>query len=170
MSLRSYAARRGVSPEAVSKAIRDGRLVEAVVRVKRQPKIGNADVADREWDANTRPARSPGVEPRDESWISIEFVSFVEARRRKEIGLARQSDIKAQADLLDLQAKKGELVQVGVIRRKVQADYANVRAKLLGLATRCKQQLAKLTAADVARINVIVREALEDLADDDSSG
>ena len=50
LSLRAYARRRGVSPEAVSKAVQTGRLKASVV----DGKIVDPDLADREWNEHTR--------------------------------------------------------------------------------------------------------------------
>jgi hypothetical protein len=55
MSLSAYARRRGVSVEAVSKAVERGRLRGSIVMVDGKPKIGDAELADHEWQANTRP-------------------------------------------------------------------------------------------------------------------
>lgn len=64
MTLTAYAARRGVSPKAVSKAIASGRLSASVTRDQHgQPKIADADLADREWAANTR-ARADYAAPK----------------------------------------------------------------------------------------------------------
>src|SRR5689334_21046405 len=71
MSLRAYALRRGVSPEAVSRAIRSGRLRDSVVTVGRSPKIADPELADREWAANTDPAR--GTNSGDESDQSYSY-------------------------------------------------------------------------------------------------
>lgn len=55
MTLTAYALRRGVTPKAVSKAVAAGRLSASVVRDKHgAPKIADPDLADREWEANTR--------------------------------------------------------------------------------------------------------------------
>lgn len=53
MSLRAYAKRVGVSVEAVSQAIKAGRLTKSVTRESGKPKIADAELADREWAANT---------------------------------------------------------------------------------------------------------------------
>lgn len=71
MTLTAYAARRGCSPKAVSKAIASGRLSASVTHDQHgQPKIADADLADREWAANTRaradyaaPKKATRVEP-----------------------------------------------------------------------------------------------------------
>lgn len=51
MSYRAYARHRGVSPEAVSKAVKAGRItVNADGRI-------DPEVADRQWEANTDPVK-----------------------------------------------------------------------------------------------------------------
>lgn len=48
-----YARLRGVSDEAVRKAIKSGRLTHCVVEVKGKPWIGDVALANREWELNT---------------------------------------------------------------------------------------------------------------------
>ncbi len=55
ISLRAYAEQRDVSHQAVRRAIASGRLRESVVTVGGEPKIADPALADREWEANTRP-------------------------------------------------------------------------------------------------------------------
>jgi hypothetical protein len=55
ITLTAYAARRGVSVKAVSKAVAAGRLSGSVVRDKHgSPKIADPELADREWVTKTR--------------------------------------------------------------------------------------------------------------------
>jgi hypothetical protein len=55
-SLRAYARHRGVSLAAVQGAIDAGRLRESVIRDEHGTrKIGDVELADREWQANTLP-------------------------------------------------------------------------------------------------------------------
>lgn len=53
VSVAQYAAHRGISPQAVRKAIKEGRLQRALSHDGRQTLIDQA-AADREWDANTQ--------------------------------------------------------------------------------------------------------------------
>jgi hypothetical protein len=59
VSLRAYAKRRGVSANAVSRAVRTGRLRASVVQTDDGPKIVDVELADREWAANTDLSRAP---------------------------------------------------------------------------------------------------------------
>jgi hypothetical protein len=61
MTLGAYAKHRGCSKNAVSKAIKRGRLKLSVVHdAAGQPKIADAALADREWTQNTDLSRAPG--------------------------------------------------------------------------------------------------------------
>ena len=61
ISLRAYAKHRaaaglpGCSPEAVSKAVKSGRLRDSVVLVDGEPKIADPELADREWAERSAP-------------------------------------------------------------------------------------------------------------------
>lgn len=172
MSLLAYAKRRGLSAEAVCKAVRSGRLERSIVVVRGKPKIADPELADREWENNTRTARPP--KPRRDSAASDVVpdsgVSYSEARRRREVELWRQSRIKREADALDLGVKKGELIPVDEARAAVMNSFTIVRTRLLGVPTRCKQRLAILSSADVGVIDDLVREALEELAGEEEAG
>lgn len=79
MSLRAYARRVGVSPEAVSKAVSVGRLKRSVVLVSRIPKIGDPELADLEWRANTRARADFPRTPRTRSArASTQVVYFIQ--------------------------------------------------------------------------------------------
>jgi len=171
----SYARHRGVSPEAVRKAIESGRLDQSIVIIRGKPKVRDIELADREWAANTRPSRptrsrSGGVaaevevEPED---VPDPDISYAEARRRREIETWRQARIKREADDLDLQVKRGELLPIEEARATVIDAYTIVRTRLLGVPVRCKQRIRKLSPADVAAIDELIREALEQLAAED---
>jgi phage terminase Nu1 subunit (DNA packaging protein) len=176
MAASTYARHRGVSPEAVRKAVESGRLERSIVIVRGKPKIIDVDLADREWEANTRAARPPTTkrmvleaEDLDDDAPDPD-VTYAEARRRREVELWRQAKIKRQADELDLGTKRGELIPIAEARAAVFDSYTIVRTRLLGVPTRCKQRIAKLTIADVASIDELIREALEELADESADG
>lgn len=185
ISLLAYAKRRGVSAEAVRKAIDAGRLERSVVVVRGKPKIADADLADREWAERTRPpgeqrpsalavAAAAAFAGADEagsgSGIPADApdatIDFFEARRRREVELWRQARVKREADELALEKQKGQLVAVEEARAAVIDRFTVVKTKLLGLPARVKQRLPHVGADDVRVIDSLVREALEDLADD----
>lgn len=176
ISLRAYAKRRGVSPEAVSKAISDGRLRESVVFVDGQPKIASYEVATIEWTANTRPRidnphphRPEPAQPRADD-VALEM-SPTEAIARYNVARALREESAARresalADIAELEAgeKKGELVPVAEARADVIDKFTIVKTKILGVPTRVGQRVPHLAAEVVPVIDALLREVLEELA------
>jgi hypothetical protein len=188
ISLREYAKRRGVSVEAVSKAITAGRLAACVVKVGRAPKIADPELADREWDANTRPrVDQPSAHARirptprralpdvhdpepaeavDAADIrDIVVPDYFISRALREAAAARRAAALADIAELDVQVRKGELVAVDEARGDVIERFTVVKTKILGVPSRVKQRLPHVSADDVRVIDDFLREALEELAD-----
>lgn len=69
ISLRDYAKHRaaaglpGCSAEAVSKAVKSGRLRDSVVLIDGKPKIADPELADREWAQRSAPRIAPSPPP-----------------------------------------------------------------------------------------------------------
>lgn len=93
---------------------------------------------------------------------------------RKQPGLARPSALaaatlreriaRAEAFELETAKKKRLLVPVAEVERRWAGHVLRARTALLGLPTRARQRLPHLTAADVAKLDRLVREVLEELA------
>jgi P27 family predicted phage terminase small subunit len=168
LSLRAYARRRGVSVEAVSRAVERGRLVESVVRVGGVPKIADPDLADDEWAANTDLSRAPAdVKARGE--VDNGGEAPADGEPTLATSSAREKHWKAQLAELQYKQRAGELVEAAAVTAAIAAEYLTVRTKLLGLPSKAKQQLPHLTLADLATLDAIVREALEALARGDGA-
>ena len=169
------------------RAIESGRLEKSVVVVDGDPKIADADLADREWEANTRagsaddqaPAPAPPRARRrrrervvdddqdDDEDVESGGLSYNEARRRREVELWRQTRVKRLQDELELAVRERELVPVDEARADVVARFSVVRTKMLGLPTRIKQRMPHIAAEDIRQIDDLVREGLEALAIDE---
>lgn len=168
LSLRKYAEHRGVSHTAVQRAIKSKRLLESVEIVNGRQQIRDVETADREWHANTRPtlANMAAASPRRATEQPAEDVARTvpdinESRARREAALAGLAE-------LELEERRGKLVPVEEARATVIDRFTAVRTRLLGLPSRCRQQLPHLTDVDVRVIDDLVREALEELAADDA--
>lgn len=194
MSLRAYAKRRGVSAEAVSKAISVGRLKASVVLVNGAPKIADPDLADREWGANTRPrvdlppavARTrppppgpsdpdaepydPSADPTPDSAAPGPLPDYYVSRALREAALARKEEALATLAELDVGVRKGELVPVEEARSAVIDKFSIVRTRIMGVPSRVAQRVPHVTPADVLLIDDLLREALEELADGRDGG
>lgn len=177
ISLRAYAKQRGVSAEAVSKAVSSGRLRESVAIVDGQPKIRDPELADREWEANTRqrvdqPPATPARLKREsvERDVTDDVPDYFESRARREAAAARRE--AAQADLAELEVdeRRGELVSAEDARADVIDMFTVVRTRILGVPTRVAQRLPHVAAEVVPVIEALLREALEELAVEDDGG
>ena len=161
LSLRAYAAHRkrqglrGGSLEAVRRAIESGRLKASVTVVDGLPRIADPEFADREWAANTDQTRVPTL-PAD-----------IELPGEGEDGESREGSYaywKAKKMELDYRQAAGELVDAAEVAAAIATDYSTVRTKILGVPAKAKQRLPHLTLADLATLDDIVREALEELS------
>lgn len=153
LGVRAYARRRGVSPNTVSIAIKAGRLVKSVTRDDLgNPKI-NPEMADKEWEENTDTLRHPENAPKGGG--AGEGVAGATERLRA-----------AQANLAELEYAKaaGELVLAKDVERAVTDAFTAAKTKLLAIPSRVKQAIPHLTVEEVALVERLVREALEDLA------
>jgi hypothetical protein len=172
LSLSAYAKRRGVSHVAVSKAIAGGRLTASVVRDARgAPKIGDPELADREWAANTRPridhpaadlaGEPPAPSPRAARPAAgaprPDVPDYNESRARRESALADMAEI-------EVAERRGELVPVDEARADVVSRFTVVRTRLLGVPSRVAQRLPHLAGEVVPVLDELLREALEELA------
>lgn len=164
-TMRAYAAHRGVNASSVLRAIRSGRLSRSIVRdVKGLPRIADVDLADQEWAANTDLSRAPG---------------YVKARadgREFDPGAPDDTAMSLSAASALLQAWKGKLAELEYRRRtadlvdareieeKIVEMITRCRAKLLGLPSRMKARVPRLTTADLLKIDSLILVTLEELA------
>jgi hypothetical protein len=166
MSLRAYARRRGVSPEAVSKAVADGRLRESVTRAGGAPKIADPDLADREWDTNTQPRADQVALPGTQSNGAADYHT---SRAIREAAAARRETAQAELAELELAERRGQLVDAEQARADVIAAFSLVKTRLLAVPSRLGQRLPDVAADVVPVVDELIREALEELAGGDGS-
>lgn len=174
LSFRAYARHRGVTLRAVQVAHRSGRLQRSIVMVDGTPKIRSAAAADREWDANTDISKLP------DALKVARHGRRAGTRRDRGPRSAPQSDDTQQPDLSDAtirdkhfraklaelkyRERAGQLVDAAEVKAEIIDMITVCRTKLLGLPSKVKQRLPHLTLEDLATLDAIVREALEDLA------
>ncbi len=128
--------------------------------------MADVDLADREWAANTKPTSSSlPAPPRPE--LAGDEIDLQEARRRHEIERWRLSQVRREMEEITLSERRGEVVQVDEARALVIDKFTVVKTRLLGVATRARQRMPHLSYDDVELLESLIREALEELADDD---
>jgi hypothetical protein len=168
MSMRAYAKHRGVSPEAVSKAVKKGRLTKAVVGEGADRKI-DSDVADREWAENSDPTkfRNSGAENRQAAAPEAEPIP--EATKKAQSTVVQSAAVlksyQARLAKLDFEERSGRLVDADKIRKLWTSVAAIARTKVLGIPSKLRQRI-EITPEQYAMLELIVREALEELANE----
>lgn len=189
MSLTAYARRRGVSAKAVSKAHAAGRLRASVVMVNGQPKIADPELADKEWEANTRPridhpppavSAAPSKRPRPsaepvtdrdgEPAASGELPRGVPrydvSRAIREHHEARRSGALADVAEIERDQVADRVVPVEEVRAFITDKFTLVKTKLLGVPSRVAQRLPELAKEVEPVVDELIREVLVELADD----
>lgn len=148
MSVNAYAEHIGVRIRAVQKAIEAGRLERSIGHdAHGKPQIIDVALADQEWNTNGgRHPQSGGL-----TTIARERQKLIQAQRRK-------VNLHIRERLRDLVPRRA--IEIRFATRVVTA-----RTKLLGIPSRAKQRIPHLTTADLAVLDELVREALEELAD-----
>lgn len=175
ISQTEYARHRGVSQPAVARAIRDGRLTKKSVIMgrngkRRVAKIRSLELADAEWLANTdtRRVTQPTSAPQGD-----DKESRVHRRKMNALALEREEikrDIekeKLRVMRAEADEKSGALIPVQEARDDVIRIFGDVRTALLALPSKAKQLIPRLELDDIEKLDRLVRESLEELADED---
>lgn len=171
-TLTAYAKRRGVSVKAVSVAVSTGRLVASVGRDDHnRPTILDPELADREWERNTRtridragasgssgpPSCPPEVVP-----------GYNASRAAHASAAARRYAAQAEIAEMTLAERRGELIRIDDARADLTAKLTLLRTRLLGVPSRLGQEFPDIAAKIVPIVEDRIREALEELANADT--
>lgn len=175
VGLREYSRMREVSPEAVRKAIKSGRLAASVTYdAKGWPRIDPA-VADGEWGNFTHPthggARNKKAAPEPE----IQSVTDDEPAAPRQSGNAAQTFAQSRAikeaylarlAKLDYEEKSGKLISADGVKNDAFKMARIVRDSILNIPDRISAELA--SEAEPFKIHKLLsdelRKALETLA------
>ena len=161
MTVSAYARHRaakgldGATRRAVQVAIESGRLSASLTEDK---KIRDPLEADAEWAQTTSSDRVPltgPTAPANEDRPTSN--PLAEARARRE---AAQASLRE----MELAKKLGELVPAKDVEARLVQVFTGCKTKLLGIPARARQRDPSLSAQQIATIEALVREALEDLA------
>lgn len=167
ISLRAYAARRGVSPMAVTYAIRSGRLSRSVGRRPSGfPTIVDPDLADREWAENTDQMKAAGSLAKPNAGGASEHEvdpddgpSFAEAAAREKLARARLAE-------LEYQERVGRLVDVNQVMAVFTERITRCRTRLLGVPSKLKSLRPNIDRDALVTLDALIRETLEEVAND----
>ena len=128
------------------------RLVASVGRAESGARyITDAAIADREWAENTDPTRGPGSAREGET-------SLGDAAAREKV---------ARAKLLELEYKEktGVLVNAADVKAAIAQAITRARTNILAAPSKLKAARPNLTREDLAALDRILRESLEEVAE-----
>ena len=156
---RSQAARlKNVTPQAVYKAINQGRVTPVVDNDGKV--MLDKDAFETDWEKKYHPNQMKKAnnyhKPRQKAVIS-DIPAYEESRARTE---------HLKAELLDIERKQKE--QQLVDSKQVQAKWLEVisiaKNKVLGIPSKAKQRIPELDVSAMNCLEDIVRESLEEIA------
>lgn len=161
MSQGQYAQHRGCSQQAVSKAVRAGRISTVEGKI-------DAAVADQQWAANRNPRHAPTVASIDVAARADEpalpllamaraeggDTTLAEASRRKEMAAAQIREI-------ELGRLRGEMIPAAEVRQEFGELVSTARTRLLSIPPKIGARFG-LAAQGLA--NAEIHAALEDLS------
>ena len=161
---RSEAARlKNVTPQAVYKAINQGRVTPVVDNDGKV--MLDKDAFETDWEKTYHPNQMKKAnnyhKPRQKAVIS-DIPAYEESRARTE---------HLKAELLDIERKQKE--QQLVDSKQVQAKWLEVisiaKNKVLGIPSKAKQRIPELDVSAMNCLEDIVRESLEEIANTQSA-
>lgn len=165
MTQTAFARLIGVSKMSVSTAIRKGRLRASVAMVDGVPQIGDPELARQEWDANTDFSKAPAATRAAASARATERAAPGEDQPLDlNAAGARAKHWDARLKELRYRAEAGELAPVADVRKTLEKVFSACKTKFLGFPSRLKQALPHLTLEDLAALEALIRELLEELA------
>ena len=158
LSVSAFAREVGVDPKMVRKAIKSGRLLHSLGRSDSgKTMIADPTLAHQEWVQN----RDDG-KIRDKNGHKLtghaKLMSIADERRRL---------IQAQLRKIEqaIRVRAGELVPAREMEMRFTTRVITARTKLLGMLSRAKQLIPHLTVTEIAILEGLIRESLEELAD-----
>lgn len=166
VTIREYARLRGISHQAVRKAIDSGRLINSVVKSQGASKIQliDSDLADKEWVPGTQEAMATQGTAGPKAGKEDNKVSASYAAAR-----ALRENYAARIAKLEFEIKSGKYVDAEEVRQSWLNVSAIARTKISGIPSKAKQRITEMTVEQVQVLEEIVAEVLTEIAETDPS-
>jgi len=157
--MREYAKHRGVTVEAVSKAVKTKRISLTGKKV-------DVARADAQWSANTQPGQRAAKQRRKAASKRPQAPLYVPEPDPNSYASARARREQTMADLarLDFEKKAGILINAEEAKAEWFKLITEAKTRLLGVAAKCRNQCPSLSPIDISIIEGLIREELEELA------
>jgi len=157
-----FARQMGVSPQAVHRAMKEGRITASHDEQGRT--LINPETAAREWSENTRyRIEANGARSLQKTVDAIPKRSQLDARAVREAYEAKMTELKYKRAV-------GELVRADEVLAGWSTIITMARTKLLGVPSKAKLRIPELTTAQVGILDELIREALDDLSESHEEG
>ena len=171
MTVKEYAEYRGVSPQAVNKAIKNQRISYELKNGRRHV---DRDKADAEWaqktDASRQVAAGAPVTPTGKADPSVsgrdDGGAMTELNRER----LRQMTIKADREEFEFNVRKGQFVEKSDVRDVIFKRARQERDRYLTLATRYGPELADVFGCEarlvIAELERVTRELVGEMSEE----
>jgi phage terminase Nu1 subunit (DNA packaging protein) len=155
ITLTAFARLCGVSHAAVHHRIKAGAFPTSARQINGRWMIIDVEKAKEEWTARTRP------------WVGTRRADTGGGPRASAIVKVTIRERKARARIAELEYERrsAALVPAREVALRWAAIVTAARTQILGQLSRIKQQLPHLTASDLAVIERLTRESLEELSE-----
>lgn len=141
MTMTEYAKARGISRQAVRKAILSGRLKNSIVQDGDRLRIDPVK-ADEEWAQNTLGGHGPRPQPVASGSASsargVDIDNYLAAR-------AKKTAYDAELSRLDYEAKEGTLIPAADVKKQAFMTGRVLRDAMLNIPDRIASELAAET-------------------------
>ncbi|MBL0319650.1 MAG: hypothetical protein IPP74_10255 [Alphaproteobacteria bacterium] len=142
ISLKDYAARKGVTRQAIIKAINSGRLSKSVIKKGKLIYL-DEELANAEYEINTNKEKS-----RKHDNIGEDFVKGIQGGDQKNVAMAARNALityKAKIAQLEYNERMGLLVEAQKVRDEMFKTGRVLRDSLLNIADRLGPELVGIT-------------------------
>lgn len=142
ITIRDYAKRKGVTRQAINKAINSGRLSKSIIKKDDQIFL-DADLADAEYEVNTNKEKSRKPENIGES-----FSRGIQGDDQKALAMNSRNALvtyKAKLAQLEYNERMGLLVEAQKVRDEMFKTGRVLRDSLLNIADRLGPELVGIT-------------------------
>lgn len=172
LSISAYAKHRRIGSSAVRYAVETGRLDGAIIKGdKGRYWIVDVAKADLLWEGNRR-AKLPSRERGDGSTQAETDPdegprsTYQESRAERERAAALREAANAELAQIDLNLKRGRVVDAVEARAQIVDLLSTVRTRVLAIPYKLGQMIPDLGPAGVKVADKLIREALEAIADE----
>ncbi|MES2207308.1 MAG: hypothetical protein V4525_11025 [Pseudomonadota bacterium] len=189
LSVSDYAKKRGISRQAVLKAINDGRLKKSIKKDEKNRYEINARLADKEWSKNT--AEGVGAPSHIESKASKKADQGKKVERQERQQTEKEDKLqdtepdsdanscprgfnqsrawneyyKSEKARIEYEKSAGLLVRVEEVEQLWARIISETKNKIMAIPSKAKSRIPRLTIEEIEILEALQREALDELID-----